>query len=581
MEEKDNLPSNDKEDIKQETETKENIIGEESLLKEKSLEEILIERGQLESAKQEAKDTGKPLKDILIESGFISKEHTHLLLGIELGVKTIDLSNVIIEPEVANILSETTVRRLKVIPLFKEGETLAVAMADPTDINVIDELHRETGFTIEPVLASEMDISRAIDQIYGTANTIYDIVKSIDEKKLLSSKEAGEEAPIIKLTNLLIVQAVRDRASDIHVEPEEKMLRVRYRVDGVLHRISSLPKFLQLPVVSRIKIMSDLDIAERRLPQDGRIKMDVGNKSIDLRVSIQPTLHGENVVMRILDKASIMIGIENLGLAERDFETFVELIHKPYGMLLVTGPTGSGKTTTLYSALNRLNTEDKNIMTMEDPIEYQLPLVRQTQVNPQIGLTFASGLRAILRQDPDIIMVGEIRDLETAEIAIHSALTGHLVFSTLHTNDAPGAFARLIDMGAEPFLVSSSVIGVVAQRLVRVICERCKQPYKPNKSLLQEMGFEKYYSEDLRFYKGKGCNLCKGTGYRGRLGIFSLLKVTPSVQELVLKKASSQVIDTQARKEGMRTLRDDCFEKVMNGITTIEEMFRVTQDIIA
>lgn len=564
----------------------EGFSGEESLLKEKSLEEILIERGllteeQLASAKKEAEERGKPLKEVLIESGFISKEHTHLLLGIELGVKTIDLSNVIIEPEVAGTLSESTVRRLKVVPLFKEGDTLAVAMADPTDINVIDELNRETGFNIEPVLAPEMDISRAIDQIYGTANTIYDIVKSIDEKKILSSKEAGEEAPIIKLTNLLIVQAVRDRASDIHIEPEEKMLRVRYRIDGVLHRIASLPKFLQLPIVSRIKIMSDLDIAERRLPQDGRIKMDVGNKSIDLRVSIQPTLHGENVVMRILDKASIMIGIENLGFSEKDLGTFLDLIQRPYGMILVTGPTGSGKTTTLYSALNRLNTEDKSIMTMEDPIEYQLPLVRQTQVNPQIGLTFAAGLRAILRQDPDIIMVGEIRDLETAEIAIHAALTGHLVFSTLHTNDAPSAFTRLIDMGVEPFLASSSVIGIIAQRLVRLICDRCKESYKPSKALVEDLGFGDCYNEELQFYRGKGCGLCKGTGYRGRIGIYSLLRVTPTIQDLVLQRASAQAIDAQARKEGMRTLREDCFDKVINGLTTVEEMIRVTQDVIA
>ncbi len=547
------------------------------------LEQILVERGiltseQLESAKKEAEETGKSLKDVLIESGFISKEHMPLLLSIELGVKAVDLSNVIVEPEVANLIPESVVRKFKVLPLFREGNNLTVAMADPTDIRIIDELHRETGLMIEPVLASEMEIVRAIDQTYGTADTIYEIVKSIDERKILSAKDAGEEAPIVKLTNLIIVQAIRDRASDIHIEPEEKMVRVRYRIDGVLHRVLSLPKFLQMPITSRIKIMSDLDIAERRLPQDGRIKMEVGNKSVDLRVSLQPTLHGENIVMRILDKSSIMIGIENLGFSERDLNTFLELIHRPYGMILVTGPTGSGKTTTLYSALNRLNTEDRNIMTMEDPIEYQLPLVRQTQVNPQIGLTFAAGLRAILRQDPDIVMVGEIRDLETAEIAVHAALTGHLVFSTLHTNDAPSAFTRLIDMGVEPFLVSSSVIGVIAQRLVRVICENCKEAYKPTPASIKELGLPP--NKEIKLYHGKGCSLCKGTGYKGRTGIYSVLKVSPKIQELVVSRAPAGEIDKVARSEGMKTLREDCLDKVIKGITTVEEMLRVTQDII-
>ena len=357
------------------------------------------------------------------------------------------------------------------------------------------------------------------------------------------------------------------------------MVRIRYRVDGVLHRAVSLPKFLQMPIVSRIKIMSDLDIAERRLPQDGRIKMEVGNKSIDLRVSIQPISYGENVVMRILDKSSIMVGIENLGFSDRDLKTFIDLLHRSYGMILVTGPTGSGKTTTLYSALNRLNTEDRSIMTMEDPIEYQLPLVRQTQVNPAIGLTYAAGLRAILRQDPDVIMVGEIRDIETAEIAVHSALTGHLVFSTIHTNDAASAFARFIDMGVEPFLASSSIIGVLAQRLVRLVCEKCKKPYKPSKEVLRELGIEDEKG-DIVFYKGKGCSLCKGTGYKGRTAIYSVLRVTPKIQELVLAKAPSSEIEQVAREEGMNTLREDCLNKVKQGLTTVEEMLRVTQDVV-
>ncbi|MDP8216968.1 MAG: ATPase, T2SS/T4P/T4SS family [Candidatus Kaelpia imicola] len=557
--------------------------GQPSFIKEKSLEELLVDRGlltdeQLDSAKAEAKETGKLLKDILIESGFISQEHMPLLWGAELGVKSVDLSSFIIEPEIAGLVPEATVRKLKILPLFKEGNSLTVAMADPTDVRIIDELHRETALMIEPVLASDMEIIRTIDQTYGTADTIYEIVKSVDEKKLLSSKEAGDEAPIVKLTNLIIVQAVRDRASDIHIEPEEKMVRVRYRIDGVLHRVISLPKFLQMPITSRIKIMSDLDIAERRLPQDGRIRMDVGNKSIDLRVSLQPTLFGENVVMRILDKSSIMIGIESLGFSKDDFNTFTNVIRAPHGMILVTGPTGSGKTTTLYSAINRINTEDRSIMTMEDPTEYQIPLVRQTQVNPQIGLTYAAGLRAILRQDPDIIIVGEVRDLETAEIAVHAALTGHLVFSTLHTNDAASAFTRLIDMGVEAFLASSSVIGVIAQRLIRVICEKCKEEFKPTKAILDEMGIVD--KGDTIFYEGAGCPLCKGTGYKGRIGIFSILRVTSKIQDLIVSRAPATDIDKVARSEGMDSLRDDCLDKVKKGITTVEEMFRVTQDIV-
>ncbi len=557
--------------------------GQPSFIREKSLEELLIDRGlltdeQLDSVKAEAKEAGKSLKDMLLESGFISQEHMPLLLGVELGVKSVDLSSFIIEPEIASLVPESTVRKLKILPLFKEGNSLTVAMADPTDVRIIDELHRETALMIEPVLASDMEIVRTIDQTYGTADTIYEVVKSVDEKKLLSSKEAGEEAPIVKLTNLIIVQAVRDRASDIHIEPEEKMVRVRYRIDGVLHRVVSLPKFLQMPITSRIKIMSDLDIAERRLPQDGRIRMEVGNKSIDLRVSLQPTLFGENLVMRILDKSSIMIGIESLGFSKEDFNTFADIVRAPHGMVLVTGPTGSGKTTTLYSAINRINTEDRSIMTMEDPTEYQIPLVRQTQVNPQIGLTYAAGLRAILRQDPDIIMVGEIRDLETAEIAVHAALTGHLVFSTLHTNDAASAFTRLVDMGVESFLASSSIMGVIAQRLIRVICEKCKKEYKPTKAELDELGIVS--KEDIVFYRGAGCPLCKGTGYKGRIGIFSILRATARIQELVVAHAPATDIDKMARSEGMHSLRDDCLGKVRKGITTVEEMFRVTQDIV-
>jgi len=377
------------------------------------------------------------------------------------------------------------------------------------------------------------------------------------------------------LVELILTQAVRDRASDIHVEPDEDALRIRFRIDGILYEIPPPPKHLELAVISRIKVLANMDIATTRIPQDGHFKRRIEGREVDARVSTIPTIYGENVVIRILNPATALLNLDELGFSPEALTQFEEMLSHPWGTILVTGPTGSGKTTTLYSALNRINTIEKNIITIEDPVEYRLNLIRQIQVNPKAGLTFANGLRSIVRQDPDIIMVGEIRDLETAEIAIQAALTGHLVFSTLHTNDAPGAITRLVDMGIEPFLVSGAVTGIVAQRLVRRICPKCKESYKPNKTLLQKLGLEK--NKDYVFYRGKGCQQCKETGYKGRVGLFESLRISDEISELIVKEISSIAIKKRAEKEGMESLKRDGLSKALQGITSIEEVTRVTQ----
>jgi len=551
---------------------------------EKKLGDFLVEEGiitedQLKEVLEEQKVTKERLEEILLRKGWISSKELTRIKAVISGVSTFDLSNYIISPQVINLIPKEIALKYKVIPVFKIENTLTVAMANPNDVFVIDELAKITGCLIEPVLADEISIRKAQEQYYGTTGAIQEIIASLDKEKLTDIEKLGKDSPVVKLVDFLITQAVQENASDIHIEPEEKFVSIRYRIDGILHRKLSLPKNAQPAIISRVKIMAGLDIAEKRLPQDGRILMKVGDKEIDLRVSTCPTVHGENVVLRILDKSSMIIGLENLGFPERELKTFEELISQPYGIILVTGPTGSGKTTTLYSALQRLNRDEVNIMTVEDPVEYQFPRMRQVQVNPKAGLTFASALRSFLRQDPDIIMVGEIRDLETTEIAIQAALTGHLVFSTLHTNDAPTAFTRLIEMGVEPFLVSSSILGVLAQRLVRKVCEKCKEEYKPSINLLKALGLENKVSQDVKFVKGKGCKLCSNTGYKGRTGIFELLKVTPQIRELILKRASADQIRELAKTQGMKTLREAAIEKMLNQITTPEEVMRVTQQV--
>ena len=547
----------------------------------KKIGELLIEQGlitqtQLNEALQEQKLTGEKLGEILIKKGLISQEELERCLTKQRGIAQFDLSNYIIEPGIVKLIPEEFAQKYKLVPVFLVENTLTVAMSDPSNVFIIDELQRITKLIIEPVMAPELEIKKALDQYYGGSSTLQEIVSSIDKSKLAEGEKLGEEAPIIKIVNYLIIQAVQLKASDIHIEPEEKYLTVRYRVDGLLRRQSPLPKDLAGAVISRFKIMAGLDISEKRLPQDGRILMKIGSKDIDFRVSTCPTLHGENVVLRILDKSGLLLGLESLGFSPRELTLFQELIQSPYGIILVTGPTGSGKTTTLYSALQILNREDVNIMTVEDPVEYQFPGIRQVHVNVRAGLTFATALRSFLRQDPNIIMVGEIRDRETAEIAVQAALTGHLVLSTLHTNDSASAFTRLIDMEVEPFLVSSSILGTLAQRLIRKVCEKCKENYLPDDETLRNLGLEAQIGKNMQFNRGRGCKLCNSSGYKGRIGIYELLKVSPAIQELVLKRSSADDIRAAAVKEGLSTLRTAALEKLVLGLTTPEEVARVT-----
>jgi general secretion pathway protein E len=456
------------------------------------------------------------------------------------------------------------------------------------DFYTIDAIRLATNCEIRPLAGEEPEIMLTIDQFYGAGATpmekIIEDMESIpeyhgeDEENVDHLRDMASEGPVIRLVNLIITRAIELRASDIHFEPFEEQFRVRYRVDGVLHDVESPPKRLQAAIVSRVKIMAKLNIAERRLPQDGRIMLRVKGKEIDFRVSSIPTIYGESIVLRILDKSSIVLDIEKLGFPPDTMQGFAELIQKPHGIILVTGPTGSGKTTTLYCVLQKINSPDKKIITVEDPVEYQLRGINQIQVKASIGLTFANSLRSIVRQDPDVILIGEIRDAETAEIAIHSALTGHLVLSTLHTNDAPSAMTRLIDMGMEDYLLSSTIIGILAQRLVRVACPDCREPYSPNPMILKEMKLD---GEDLshsNIIDVRGCESCSHTGYWGRMGIFEFLKVTDDVQKLILGKKDANIIKEAARKEGMRTLREDGWLKVKQGMTTVSEVLRVTQE---
>ena len=558
----------------------------------KSLGEILVEKKvlsntQLEQAQKESKKTGETLRKVLIRLNLVKEPDILSFFEQQLHIPYIDLANYIVDPNILSLVPETFAKEHQIIPLFKTGNIVTVAMADPLNVMVLDEIRAKTGCIIEPVVAGESEIKKALNQYFGVGSSIDDVVKTMGADKIEVQKAASEEevspeemrlaaekAPIVKLVNLIIMEAIRGGASDVHIEPEEKFVRVRYRVDGIMHEASKLPKNLQSAAISRIKIMSDMNIAVKRSPQDGRFRINMENSLVDLRVSAFPTIHGENIVMRILDPSSVLIGLEDLGFYPENLEQLKNLISKPYGIILVTGPTGSGKTTTLYSALSTINSPDKNIITLEDPVEYQLQMIRQAQINAKAGLTFASGLRSILRQDPDVIMVGEIRDIETAEISIQSALTGHLVFSTLHTNDAPGALTRLVDMGVEPFLVSSSAIGILAQRLVRTICPDCKEKITPNPKLLAELELPK---SGGTFYKGKGCKNCNNTGYKRRVGIYELLLIDEKIRELILLKSSSDVIRKAAQAAGMKSLRQDGMRKVLDGKTTLEEVARVTR----
>jgi type II secretion system protein E len=565
-------------------------ISKSGLLGKILLDLNLVSPEKLEIALKEQSSFGKAtphrLGSILVNLGFISESDMMNALSSQLGLKFLKFSEY---PKTIPNGSYPTVKfmkQYKFVPIGMDENVIKVAMLDPLNEYVIESLQVFSDRELEICLSSEKDIMEAIEQYFGSSVQMTSIMEGMREEEADTEeidlqedvhhlRDMAFEAPIVKLVNMLITRAVESRTSDIHIEPFETNLKVRYRIDGALTEVESLPKRIQPAVISRIKIMSRLNIAERRLPQDGRIKLRVSGRDIDLRVSTIPTAFGESIVMRILDRGTTLVVLEYLGFPENTLAGYKDLIHTPYGMLLVTGPTGSGKTTTLYASLNKINSDDKKIITVEDPIEYQIDGINQIQVKPQIGLTFANGLRHIVRQDPDIIMVGEIRDIETAEISIHSALTGHLVFSTLHTNDAPGAVTRLLDMGIEGFLVSSSLIGVLAQRLVRVICPKCKEPFKPEQGIMDRMGFTE---DNITVYHGVGCEECRNTGYSGRTGIFELMIADSEMRRLILERASSDIIRKRAVSNGMQVLRDNGLDKVKQGITTIEEVLRVAQE---
>jgi general secretion pathway protein E len=560
-------------------------------LHHQSLEQLLLEQGRvstedLRKVKRLQVERGERLERLLLDLGFISEEDLQPLLAKYLGVTAVSRKEFPTEPVPIGKLSLKYLRRAKVMPLTQSNGTLVVAMADPVDYNAIQGLQVATGFTVEPRLARERDILEGLEQAYGggsggdgTPSGDGDAEVAFvgeDEEDVNHLRDLASEAPVIRLVNMMINRAVEGRASDIHVEPFETELKVRYRIDGVLHDVETPPRRLQAAIVSRIKIMAKLNIAERRLPQDGRIKLRMMGKEIDLRVSTLPTLYGESVVLRILDRSSIVVNLESLGFPDDILKDFEQVIQRPYGMILVTGPTGSGKTTTLYGALDKINSPDKKIITIEDPVEYQLFGVNQIHVKPQIGLTFANGLRSIVRQDPDIIMVGEIRDAETAEIAIQAALTGHLVFSTLHTNDAAGAVSRLLEMGVEDYLLASSLLGVLAQRLVRKVCAKCRQPAELAVEAMREIAGAN--GGEVQVWEGHGCEDCSQTGYRGRSGIYELLLMNDAIRQLILKRSSADVIKDAGVGQGMRTLREDGWQKVRTGVTSVAEVVRVTQE---
>lgn len=553
----------------------------------KKLGELLVE-SQLITAEQlnqalRSKKPGERLGQVLVSLGYVTEQDIINVLEFQLGIPQIKLSELSLELNVVRLLPESIARRYNAIPVKLNDGYLTVAMVDPLNVVALDDIRLTTGYEIEPAIATEEEITRALAEYYGLQDLADKVLQELEISQVVERPELvqlgegasdGNEAPVVRVVNSIIQQAIKTRASDIHLEPQEDKVRVRFRVDGLLRENMALPKNSAASIVSRVKIMAEMDIAEKRVPQDGRIQLKVEGREIDLRVSSLPTIFGEKIVMRILDKSSQLISLNKLGFRPELLNAYINLINIAYGMILVTGPTGSGKTTTLYATLNEINTAEKNIVTIEDPVEYVLEGINQIGVNTKAGLTFATGLRSILRQDPDVIMVGEIRDGETADIAVRAATTGHLVFSTLHTNDAAGALPRLIDMGAEPFLVASSVAGVVAQRLVRVICPKCKKAYQVPPGAAERLFLAKPEG-DLTIFKGVGCRECGNTGYKGRMAIHEVLHVTREIRELIMEKAPAETIKQQAVKQGMVTLKEDGVQKVLCGLTTVEEVMRV------
>jgi type IV pilus assembly protein PilB len=540
----------------------------------------LVTDEQVESAIGRQKETRKRLGQLLLEDGVVTQLDLTKALAQKFGVSFLDLTSTKFDGAATAYIDEKLARRYGAVPVrFLDDNTLLVAMVDPQNLPAQEDLAIITGFPIQPAIASEEDVFGAIARIYREKAEVGESseVGLDDEESVADIRDATEEAPIVKLVNSVIAQSVDDSASDIHFEPQAKELMVRFRVDGVLHEIMSIPRRMQNGVISRLKIMAELDIAERRVPQDGRIGLMVGGKPIDMRVATLPTVYGEKIVLRLLDKSNVMLDLEDLGFAEKALKRFEKSFMKPYGAILVTGPTGSGKSTTLYAALNILNNPEKNIITVEDPVEYRLTGINQVQVNTRAGMTFAAALRSILRCDPDIVMVGEIRDRETALIAIESALTGHLVLSTLHTNDAPGALSRLTEMGIEPFLTSSAVDAVLAQRLARRLCSQCKEPYTATREMLRKNDFppEVCDRDDVVLHRAKGCSRCNNTGYKGRLGLYEVMIVSEAIRRLTVERKSADEIGRVAAAEGMKSLREDGIDKVLLGMTSVEEIARV------
>jgi general secretion pathway protein E len=559
----------------------------------KRIGEILIERGKLDQANLDRAlrlqgDSGERLGSLLVTLGLCAQRDVAEALSLQLEFPLVDANGYPEFPILEERVSARFLREARALPVREDESELALAMADPTDAYTIGAFEMVTGRTVRPLVAIPTELDAALERLYGAGKSaqsqlLGDVETRPDELSFDADvqqlKDLASEAPVIRLVSLLITNAMETRASDIHIEPFENRLIVRYRIDGVLHEVESPPKRLSAAVISRIKIMANLDIAERRLPQDGRIRLRIQGKEIDLRVSTLPTMHGESVVMRILDKGHVALDFRKLGFEDDTLETFLGVLLQPHGILLVTGPTGSGKTTTLYTALDRLNQPDVKILTVEDPVEYQMSGINQIQVRPQIDLTFANALRSIVRQDPDVIMIGEIRDLETAQIAVQSALTGHLVLSTVHTNDAPSTVNRLLDMGVEDYLLTSTVIGILAQRLVRKLCQHCKEAYVALPELVEQMRLRRYSNDaEITLWHAKGCSHCAQTGYSGRLSILEMMPMTDAVRSLVMKHENAAVLRAEAIRGGMVTMYEDGLRKALAGVTTFEEVLRATRE---
>ena len=542
-------------------------IEEKTELGQMLLIDKIITEEQLNIGLEKQRNTKKNLDDILVESGLVTAYQIAETFSRHLGIPVIKLSDYEIKLEIIQVLPENIIRNYQIIPVKIEQNTLYVAMADPLNLIALDEIRMVSKYKISPMIAAKKEILSVIDRYFNLQQMVKQMLSDIRLDKI------SDETSVSRLIDTIIQAGINSRASDIHMEPQYPEMRVRFRIDGILHDIITVPKSVEQSTVSRIKVLADMDITERRRPQDGHISLKFNERDYDLRVASTSTIAGEKVVIRILDKTGMLLGLDDLGLSEKDQQALKSLIGRPYGIILVTGPTGSGKTTSLYSILSQMDTLSKNVITIEDPVEYKLEGINQVQVNPTANITFATGLRSILRQDPDVIMVGEIRDQETANIAIQAALTGHLVLSTLHTNDAPSAITRLIDMGVEPFLISSAVIGVIAQRLVRIICPKCKEEYAPDPGQLKELGLPE--QEKFVFSRGRGCQYCMQTTYRGRIGIFEVMRVSDKIRELIIQRHPAAKIKEIVIEEGMNTLKDSAIEKVTKGITTVQEIKRV------